>query len=108
MGSGINHFEIRLDGGGYLDLGTNTTHLSAGIPDGRHEVVLKAVDGAGNVHEQRVTYVASSARLGDDLLIWILAATLGLAAGESAIAVMLRRKRRVVERPRTPRDPPPR
>src|SRR3970040_2131729 len=68
VGSGIDHFEIRLDGGSYLNLGTNTPHLSAGIPDGRHEVGLKAVDGAGNVHEQRVTFVASSARLGDDLL----------------------------------------
>ncbi len=46
--SGIGHYEVRIDGGSWTDVGNNTTHTFSGLSDGNHTVDVKAVDNAGN------------------------------------------------------------
>ena len=106
MESGIDHFEIRLDSGDYLGVGANTTYTFAGVPDGRHELAVKAVDVAGNVHERRVSFVVSSGQLGGGPVYWIVGAALTLVACGSILVVV--RRRRTARRRRTPPDTPPR
>ncbi len=46
-GSGIDHYEIRLDSGSWLNVGSNTSHMFSGLEDGSHTVYARAFDNAG-------------------------------------------------------------
>ena len=47
--SGINHFEVRLDGGTPINEPAGTaTYTFTGVSDGSHTLALRAFDGAGN------------------------------------------------------------
>ena len=46
--SGIDHYEIRIDGGNWIDKGTQTSHTLENLTEGKHTVEIKAVDKAGN------------------------------------------------------------
>lgn len=54
-GSGIARFEVSLDGGPFASVGTNDS-LTIDLPGGSHSVLLRAVDGAGNVAERSTTF----------------------------------------------------
>ncbi|GEM_PF-2553474 len=45
-GSGIDHYEIRIDGGAWIDVGLNTTYI-ANLADGGHTVDVRAFDVTG-------------------------------------------------------------
>ena len=45
--SGVARYEIRVDGGAYVDVGL-ATRTSLTLSDGRHRIELRAVDAAGN------------------------------------------------------------
>ncbi len=45
--SGLNHFEIKMDNGSWINLGTETEY-DLKIDDGKHRVLVKAIDNAGN------------------------------------------------------------
>src|SRR5439155_1097783 len=47
--SGIDHFEVRLDGGTPVTVAAGTaTYTFTGVSDGTHTLALKAFDRAGN------------------------------------------------------------
>lgn len=46
--SGIDHYEVRVDGGTWRDVGTSTSYEATGIADGSHTIEVRAVDVAGN------------------------------------------------------------
>ena len=46
--SGIDHYEIRMDSGSWVDVGTDTNHTFSGLAEGNHTVDVRAVDMAGN------------------------------------------------------------
>ncbi len=46
--SGIDHYEIKLDSNSWINVGTNTTYTFSNLPDGNHQIGVKAVDKAGN------------------------------------------------------------
>ena len=47
-GSGIDHFEIRLDSSSWIDVGTQTQYSLAGLDQGTHSVQVRAYDVSGN------------------------------------------------------------
>ncbi len=55
-GSGIDRYDVRIDGGSWIDVGTATAHDFAGLSDGEHTVDVKAVDNAGNEVSATVTF----------------------------------------------------
>jgi len=55
-GSGIDHYEVRLDAGSFVPVTSELTHTYQGVPDGLHSVTVKAVDVAGNMREETVTF----------------------------------------------------
>ncbi len=46
--SGIDHHEIKLDDGDWLNVGTTTSYIFADIGEDSHIILVKAVDRAGN------------------------------------------------------------
>lgn len=46
--SGIGHYEVRVDGSSWTDVGISTSHIFTGLSDGSHTVYIKAVDTVGN------------------------------------------------------------
>lgn len=61
--SGISHYEIRLDGGSWSSVGTNTTYTFTGLSDGSHMVDIKAVDKAGNTNQDTVNFIINTSPL---------------------------------------------
>ncbi len=46
--SGIDHYEVRIDNGSWINAGTATQYTFTSVSDGTHTVDVKAVDVAGN------------------------------------------------------------
>lgn len=86
--SGIERYEVRIDGGAYVKVNLGTTHVFTGIEDGGHTVTVKAVDKAGNIREEPIQFTtdtsitSSSGSVGVILIsIMILIATVILILG---------------------------
>lgn len=54
--TGVDRYEIGLDGGSFVSVGTTTTRSFANVTDGPHTLVLRAYDGAGNTRDLRVSF----------------------------------------------------
>ncbi|MHA1364713.1 MAG: Ig-like domain-containing protein, partial [Candidatus Freyarchaeota archaeon] len=52
---GIDHYEVRIDGGSWINVGTSTSYTFTGLADGSHTVDVNAYDAAGNVGSDSVT-----------------------------------------------------
>ena len=48
---GIGHYSVRLDTGGWADVGLRTYQVFTSLSEGRHTITLRAVDLAGNARE---------------------------------------------------------
>jgi len=57
--NGIDHYEVRLDGGSWINVGTNTNHTFTDLSQGSHIVDVKAIDLAGNIGTDTVTFTVS-------------------------------------------------
>jgi len=47
-GSGIDHYEIKLDDGEWLNIGVDTSYVFEDLNEGQHIILIKAVDKVGN------------------------------------------------------------
>ena len=61
--SRISYYEIRIDGGAWTNIGTNTTYNFTGIGDGNHTIDIKATDKAGNTKQDTVDFVVNTSPL---------------------------------------------
>jgi len=61
--SEISHYEIRLDGSSWTNIGTNTTHTFSEVGDGSHTIDIKATDKAGNVKQDTVSFQVNTSPL---------------------------------------------
>jgi hypothetical protein len=58
--SGIDHYEIRLDGGEWINVGVSTTYTFKDLASRMHMVYIKAVDIAGNVNTTHMQLTVST------------------------------------------------
>jgi hypothetical protein len=61
--SGISRYEIRLDSGAWINIGTNTTYTFIRLADGNHTINIKAVDKAGNAGQNTVSFTVNTSPL---------------------------------------------
>jgi hypothetical protein len=54
--SGIDHYEVRISGGDWIDVGTDTTYTFMGLEDKWYSVTVRAVDKSGNSEESSVSF----------------------------------------------------
>ncbi|MCP8323479.1 MAG: right-handed parallel beta-helix repeat-containing protein [Candidatus Methylarchaceae archaeon HK02M2] len=58
--SGIDHYEIRLDEGSWINVLTSNNHNFSGVSNGSHTIYVKAIDGAGNSNEASVNFTVNT------------------------------------------------
>jgi hypothetical protein len=59
-GSGIDYYEIRLNGGSWINKGTSTSHTFTGLADATHSVDVRAWDVAGNDATDSVSFTVDT------------------------------------------------
>ena len=93
--SGISNYEIRLDGGEWVDVGTDTSYTFTGVADGTHEFHFAAIDTAGNIVERPYVFVVDTSPLQGPGYTEeaVLAAVFVIVVLAIAYAVMKRRKK---------------
>lgn len=62
--SGIDHYEVRIDGGSWNDVGASEEHTFTKVGDGTHIVEVKAVDKAGLSEEGSVSFTVNTSPIG--------------------------------------------
>lgn len=60
-GSGLNHTEIALDKGTWIDVGTNTTQVFTGLNNGAHTLDIKPTDNVGNYQTGSISFTVNIA-----------------------------------------------
>jgi hypothetical protein len=94
-GSGIDHFEISVDGGAWTRLG-GTPMAELSLADGSHSITVRAVDVAGNTAEASASVIVDTNAFSLGGPLGALP-TLGLIAGIAVLVSVLewlRRRRR--------------
>jgi hypothetical protein len=94
--AGIDHYEINLDQGQWINKLSNTTHVFKDVSDGNHTVTIKAVDKVGLSKEESVSFIINTSLIGgpgwtDDIIVFGSAAAAILVAG---LGTYLWRKKR--------------
>jgi C1A family cysteine protease len=54
--SGIDHFEVSVDGGAFSSNGNTTNVNILGLENGEHKIIVRAVDKAGNLVERELSF----------------------------------------------------
>ena len=57
---GVDHYEVSLDGGSWIDVGTDTSYTFTGLSDGDHNVTVMVVDKAGNANFDVVIFTVDT------------------------------------------------
>ena len=101
--SGIDHYELSVDGKPFQLIESNTITLT-GLPAGKHFIIVRAIDDAGHVSEKRIDFTVTSddGVSGESLILLLLI----LAATVSVPAYYLHLNRRKKERDDEPGDEP--
>lgn len=55
-GSGLDHYEVRMDGGPWQAVGVSSQHSFSGVVSGSHTVQVRAYDRQGNMAEASVAF----------------------------------------------------
>jgi len=101
--SGIDHFEVSIDGGAFTSVGTAMSH-NFWLADGTHDVTVRAVDAAGNEITQTLQFTVDTSGTGGgasgDLMLYGGVVAIILVVVVIAIALMMRKKK--VEPPAPP------
>lgn len=98
-GSGIDHYEVRVDGGTFESVGSERS-VSLQLADGSHTIVIRALDRAGNEASTAFTVrvdtnpLSTSGPYGATLPYAIVLAVIAVAVA-GAVVVILRRRRTV-------------
>ncbi len=116
--SGINHYEVSIDNGSWINAGTNTSHILSGLSDGSHTIGVKAVDNAGNERTSQVNFEVNTGSGGgqggsgeggnnqtNGNLLWIFIVLIILIlAGVLAVILMKKRSGKENDETETPEN----
>lgn len=85
-GSGIDRYEVMIDGGGAIDKGTETTHTFTGVTTGGHTVTVRAHDVSGLVTESVISFSVDTSSPS----VSILSPHYGEVIGSGTVSVSIR------------------
>jgi PKD repeat protein len=95
--SGIDHFEVSIDGGAFTSVGKAISHNFQGLADGTHNVTVKAIDLAGNRITQTIQFTidtsVSGGGISGDLMLYGGIVAIIVVVVMTAIAIMMRKKK---------------
>ena len=102
--SGIDRFEVSIDGGAFTSVGMAMSHNFQGLADGTHNVTVKAIDAAGNKITQTIEFTVDTSEAGGgtsgDLMLYGGIVAIIVVVIAIAIALVMRKKK--VEPPAPP------
>ncbi len=95
--SGIDHYEIRLNGDSWINTGTNTTYKFTGTNDGSQVLDIRAIDKADNFKQVSIFFLVNTSLVGgpgwiDDIFVFCILTF--LAAGSAYFLFEKSRKKR--------------
>ena len=106
-GSGIDYYEVKLDGGSWINVLTSNNHNFSGISDGSHTVYVKAVDGVGNSKEASVNFIVSAGLIfGLDLTTIAILGAAFIIVIVVIVYLIFRGRKPPTPPPSTPTPPP--
>jgi parallel beta-helix repeat protein len=91
--SGIDHYEIRLDEGSWVNV-TGQTYMFTDVSNGNHKVVVQAVDKAGLTSESSVNLIVSSEGGGIGLIEEIVLAIVAIVIVGVVLFFIFRSRRK--------------
>ncbi len=95
--SGIDHFEVSIDGGAFSSVGTVMSYNFSGLADGVHNVTVKAIDIAGNEVYRTIRFIVrtsgSGGGISGDLILFSVNLAIIILVIAAAVAIMKRMKR---------------
>lgn len=98
-GTGIDHFEIRLDSGPWIDTANEQTYTFMGLSDGGHTVEVKALDKIGQSRQTSVSFAVDTSLFGAIGYIKEIALVVTIAVALAvALYIFKMRRRRRLER----------
>ncbi|MFP4609090.1 MAG: Ig-like domain-containing protein, partial [Candidatus Aenigmatarchaeota archaeon] len=86
--SEVAYYEVRVNGGEWIDIGSNTQHTFEGLSEGDNTIEIKAVDDAGN---ERTTELTVTVDESISIYWWIIIAIVILAVLLVVVMVMVAR-----------------
>jgi parallel beta-helix repeat protein len=96
--SGIDHFEVSIDGGAFTSVGSAMSYNFSGLADGSHNVTVKAIDLAGNEVAASLQFSVDTSASGGgtsgDLTTILLVVVLVMVIVIAVTMVVLMRKRK--------------
>jgi len=108
--SGLDHFEVSVDGDAFASAGPDLSRSLTGLGEGIHEVTVRAVDRAGNVRESSVTFLIAGGAA--PFPWWILLILLAVVVAGVLFYMFWTRKKekdetkKVLEAAQAPKTPP--
>lgn len=100
-GSGIDHYEICLEQGSWITVGTETTYVSDGLNDGNHTVTVLAVDEIGASQASSVSFIVNTSSTEEsehskeaDFIRPIVVIALGTLTSLTVLIYLLKRERK--------------
>lgn len=109
-GSGLDHIEIRLDGGASVVLSADTSSYRLdGVPDGAHTLTITAFDKVGNSQSTSVAFQVDTNYLSPSGPLGMLgpgSLVIAIAAGIAGLFVFRIRRRRLRKSPPPGKDGP--
>ncbi len=79
--SGASYYEIRIDGGSWIEVGSATEYTFTNLPEDEYDITVRAVNAEGwrrtdkvSIELEEKAQVASTTLLGGSILTWILLA----------------------------------
>jgi len=89
--SGMQRFEISINGGSFSSVYLDMSHNFSGLTDGVYNITVKAVDKAGNTVEQTIQFTVDTGGAGTgtsgDLILYIAIIVIIIVAIIAAIAI---------------------
>jgi len=109
--SGVDRFEVSIDGGAFTSVGTTMSHNFQGLADGTHNVTVKSIDAAGNEITQTVEFTIDTSGTGggasgDLMLYGSIAAVIVLVVVITIVLMMRKRKSSPTEGEEKKVEPP--
>jgi len=92
--SGINHFEVSIDGGAFVSVGMAMSHNFSGLADGTHNVTVKTIDVAGNEVVQTIQFTVDTSVSGILILYGAIVAIIILAIIAVIVILMKKNKKK--------------
>ncbi|MEE9490333.1 MAG: hypothetical protein V3V91_07840, partial [Thermoplasmata archaeon] len=89
--TGIDHYEVRVDGGAYENVGMNTSYQIGLLPEGT-QITIRAYDKAGNFEDKTVRIVSEPAFLGVQNDMWLLILAIAVVIAVLAAIIVYRRR----------------